>query len=114
MAELQIGAEELRPLIQAIIVEVVGELDRKRTLLNGRLAVTEAEAASLLGLHSWQLRDLRLAGKIGFSRIVGDRVRYTVEDLLEYLRQSHQEGQANPQMRDRHRSPVSPVHIPTS
>jgi hypothetical protein len=92
MAELQIGAEELRPLVQAIIAEVLGELERKRTLLNGRLAVTEAEAADLLGLHSWQLRDLRLAGKIGYSRIVGGRVRYTVDDLLDYLRQGHENG----------------------
>jgi hypothetical protein len=97
MAELQIGAEELRPLVQAIIAEVLGELERKRTLLNGRLAVTEAEAADLLGLHSWQLRDLRLAGKIGYSRIVGGRVRYTVDDLLDYLRQGHEKGQVDSQ-----------------
>ncbi len=32
-----------------------------------------------------------LAGKISYSRIVGDRIRYTRDDLLTYLRQRRQE-----------------------
>lgn len=89
MAELQIDTAELRPLVQAIVAEVLSEMERKQLLFNGRLAVTEAEAANFLGLNSWQLRDLRLAGKIGYSRIVGGRVRYAVNDLLDYLQQCH-------------------------
>ncbi len=46
---------------------------------------TEAEAAEFLRLKTHNLRDLRLAGKIGFSRIVNRRVRYSQADLDEYL-----------------------------
>lgn len=66
-----------------------------RLLLNGRLAVDETEAADLLDLNSWQLRDLRLASKIGYSRIVGDRVRYTADDVLDYLCRCHVKPQLN-------------------
>ena len=45
----------------------------------------------MLGLHSWQLRDLRLSGKIGYSRIVGNKVRYTADDLLDYLQHNHED-----------------------
>ena len=93
MADLRIDPAELRPVVQAVLAEVLNEMERGRKLLNGRLVVSEAEAADLLGLHSWQLRDLRLDGKISYSRIVGNRIRYTVDDLLNYLRQRHADVQ---------------------
>jgi hypothetical protein len=99
MAELKLDAAELRPLVQAIVAEVLSEMGNMRLLVNGQLAVDEAEAAGLLDLNSWQLRDLRLAGKIGYSRIVGDRVRYTADDLLDYLSRCH----VKPQL-DSHKS----------
>ena len=89
MAELKLDTVELRSLLQSVLAEVLAELEQKRLLLNGRLAVTEPEAAAMLGLHPWQLRDLRLAGKIGYSRIVGDRIRYNVDDLDDYLKHNH-------------------------
>ena len=92
MAEIRFDPSELRPLVQEITSAVLYELEQRRLLVNGKLAHTEAEAADLLGLHSWQLRDLRLAGKIGHSRIVGNRVRYTVDDLTKYLRRGHEPG----------------------
>lgn len=92
MAELKLDAAELRPLVREIVTEVLGELEEYRLVYNGRLAFSEQEAADLLGLNSWQLRDLRLAGKIGHTRIVGKRVRYLLEDLTSYLRQNHQSG----------------------
>ncbi len=87
MADLRIDAAELRPLVQAIVAEALTALEGRRQLLSGRLAVSEAEAADLLGLHQWQLRDIRLSGKIGYSRIVGGRIRYPADDLANYLRQ---------------------------
>ncbi len=96
MAELQLDTAELRPLVQAVLTEVLGEMEQKRLLFNGRLAVTEAEAADMLGLHHWQLRDLRLAGKIGYSRIVGHRIRYTPDDLLDYLKNGHEGRNSDP------------------
>jgi hypothetical protein len=92
MADLRLDPAELKPLVQEIVTQVLAELKQGLPLLNGRLALNEAEAAELLGLHPWQLRDLRLAGKIGYSRIVGGRVRYTPDDLLAYLRHGHEPG----------------------
>ena len=68
------------------------EMTSLNHLVHGKLALTEEQAAELLDLNTWQLRDLRLVGKIGFTRIVGNRVRYTLPDLLEYLRRNHQAG----------------------
>jgi hypothetical protein len=97
MADLRIDPTELRPLVQAVLAEVLTELERGRKLLNGRLAISESEAADLLGLHSWQLRDLRLDAKISYSRIVGNKIRYTADDLLNYLRQRHEAVQLTEQ-----------------
>jgi Helix-turn-helix domain len=91
MAELRIDSAELRPVIEAVVAQVMTDLEKPTRLFNGRLAVTETEAADMLGLHPWQLRDLRLAGNIGYCRIVGNRIRYTREDLLGYLRQRHED-----------------------
>jgi len=49
------------------------------------------EAARMLGLNSWQLRDLRLRGEITPSRLTGKRVRYTKEDLTNFLRERRQQ-----------------------
>ena len=57
----------------------------KRATLPDKLAFTEAEAARLLSLNTHQLRDERLRGRITASKIVGNRIAYRREDLLEYL-----------------------------
>ena len=62
--------------------------------INGKLAVDEEEAAALLSLNPWQLRDLRLDGKIDHIRIVGKKVRYTPEILRAYLQKGLQRGTA--------------------
>jgi hypothetical protein len=92
VADLRIDPDELKPLIRDIVEAVLAEAAGLQHLLNGKLAVPESEAAALLGLNPWQLRDLRLARKISYSRIVGARVRYTLDDLTGYLRQSREAG----------------------
>lgn len=92
MANFRIDPDELKPLVRDIVEAALAETDQLKCLLNGKLAVTEPEAAALLGLNPWQLRDLRLAGKISHSRIVGGRIRYTLDDLTGYLRQTRQSG----------------------
>lgn len=92
MANLLIGPDELKPLVREIVEAVLAETDQSRHLLNGKLAVAEPEAAALLGLNPWQLRDLRLAGKITHSRIVGGRIRYTPDDLTGYLCRTREPG----------------------
>lgn len=50
---------------------------------------TEAEAAEFLRLKKSTLATLRRSGKIAHCRIVKDRVRYTLDDLREYLARGH-------------------------
>ena len=92
MANLVINPDELKPLVREIVQAVLSETDQLKHLLNGKLAVTEPEAAAMLALNPWQLRDLRLSGKITHSRIVGGRVRYTPDDLIGYLRSTREPG----------------------
>ncbi|MEZ6142059.1 MAG: hypothetical protein R3B84_15955 [Zavarzinella sp.] len=92
MADIQLRVGELQPLVQEIVREVINELTDMNSLIHGKLALSENKAAELLELNQWQLRDLRLAGKIGFSRIVGNRIRYSIVDLLDYLRRNHHPG----------------------
>src|SRR5262249_32972554 len=62
-----------------------------------RLAYAEAEAARLIGLKYHQLRDERLRGCIQASQIVGRRIRYLRNDLLDYLTSRRwQKGQSRP------------------
>lgn len=83
----------LKPLLENIVRTVVQELGTtQKQLIGGKLAVDESEAAAYLGLNSWQLRDLRREGRITHRRIVGNRVRYTVEDLNQYLADSMRRG----------------------
>ena len=82
---MSLPVDALRPLVQAIVTEVLGRLDTARGALPDKLAFTEAEAARLLSLNTHQLRDERLRGRIAASRIVGNRIAYRREDLVEYL-----------------------------
>jgi hypothetical protein len=91
MADLQLSADELRPIVQEVVRLVIEELAGMNQLVHGKLALTEPHAAELIELHPWQLRDMRLDEKIGYSRIVGNKVRYSVADLLDYLRRTHHE-----------------------
>ena len=82
-------AAEVEGLIRAVLSELLANTQQPQHPFNGKLAVDEKEAADLLGLNSWQLRDLRTSGKISHHRIVGGRVRYTPDDLKNYLESGH-------------------------
>jgi hypothetical protein len=83
---LNVDAEALRPLVEAVVDAALQRLERARMALPpDRLAYSEAEASALIGLAQHQLRDERLRGRISASQIVGRRVRYTRQDLLDYL-----------------------------
>ena len=91
MAGISFDAAELRPLVKSVVTEVLAELEQIKQFHEGRLAYWEAEAAAMLGLKQHQLRDLRLEGKISFTRIVRGRIRYTLQDLMAYLNQGRVE-----------------------
>ena len=78
--KLEFPAEEIRPLIETIVLEVMARLD----MADDRLAFDEIEAAAMLGVTKTTLRDERLRGRVNAS-LVGRKVRYTQQDLLEYL-----------------------------
>jgi hypothetical protein len=83
--KIQLENDDLEPLIRRIVAETVAELKRDEDRL-GKLAFTEAEAAALLSMQSWQLRDERRDGRITASVGRGGRILYSREDLLTYLR----------------------------
>jgi hypothetical protein len=75
----------LRPLVELVVAEVLARMRQDEARLPDRLAYSEEEAARLLGLEPYQLRDERLRGRIAASQIVGRRIRYSRKDLLGYL-----------------------------
>jgi len=77
---LQLSADELRPLIEAVVAECLAQLP----VADDRIAYSEPEAAQMLGVKSTTLRDERLRGRVEASK-VGRKVRYTRAQLLAYL-----------------------------
>ncbi len=97
---IQVDPDLLRPVVQAVVVEVLARLEVDRAKLDHKLAYGEAEAAQLLSLNTWQLRDLRLRGEIGFSRGPCRKIMYAKRDLLEFLARRRVEPGRNGKSRD--------------
>jgi hypothetical protein len=70
--------------LRKFVAEVVEE-----TVSDGRVAYTEREAAALMGVKWYTLRDCRRRGEIEGCR-VGSAVVYTKKDLLRFL--EHRKG----------------------
>ena len=85
-------APELAPVIAATVQATLARIAADSAKLGDKLAFDEPEAARLLSLESHQLRDERLRGRITASVIVGRRIRYRREDLLEYLTRNRTEA----------------------
>ena len=76
---------DLRPLVEAVVSEVLQRLEADRAKTpDDRLAYSEPEAAALLGLQPYQLRDCRRRGEIVGCR-VGKRVLYSIEEVRGLL-----------------------------
>ncbi len=82
---ITIEPEALRPLVREIVDLALARLAAATAKVPDRLAYSEAEAARLLGLKRHQLRDERLRSRIAFCRLVGGRVFYTRQALMDYL-----------------------------
>jgi hypothetical protein len=89
---LVIDPQVFSPMVKSLIAEVLAQTEADRAKTGSKLAYSEEEAARLLGLEPHQLRDERGRGRIAFSRIVGRRIRYTPDDLADYLRRSREHG----------------------
>ena len=80
--KIQFDQEDLRPLVHLAVAEALDRMEAERAKLNGRLALTEPEAAVLLGVKPYVLRDCRRRGELQLK--VGSRIVYTRADLLEF------------------------------
>ena len=83
--QVTFSPDDLKPLIEAVISATVKKLAEDTAAIGERLAISEPEAAHLLSLEPHQLRDERRRGRIAASRIVGRRIRYSRQDLMDYL-----------------------------
>jgi hypothetical protein len=84
-AAFQFDPEAFKPLIEQAVEAAMLKIENARATVGDRLCYSEPEAAALLGLEPHQLRDERLRGRIKASSIVCRRIRYTLQDLVEYL-----------------------------
>jgi len=80
----------LAPFVQPLVSEAVSETlaqiaNDEARLGDGRLWLSEAEAAGLLGLPAHRLRDCRRRGEISGCK-VGKAIGYEREELLRFLR----------------------------
>ena len=82
--KIEFDCDALRPLVNLAVAEALERMESERAKLNGRLAFTEPEAAVLLGVKPYVLRDCRRRGEIEGAK-VGSKVVYTRADLLTFL-----------------------------
>ena len=75
---------ELQPLIAATVKATLEQVADENAQLNGRLAFSEAEAASLLGVKVHVLRDARLRSEIQAKK-VGKSFRYSRAQLIRFM-----------------------------
>lgn len=82
--KLQLDESDLRPLVRAVVAEVLQQTRDDQAKMNGRLGYTEPDAAALLGIQPHVLRDCRRRGEIT-GRLVGKRIVYSRDALLRFL-----------------------------
>jgi len=70
------------PLLADVVAKVVKAILHLPT--DNRLAYSEAEAATLIGVADYTLRDLRLQGQIR-GRKIGKRIFYSKDELITFL-----------------------------
>ena len=80
--KLEFNNDELRPLVDAVVSEVIARVERAE--FSGKLAFQEAEAAAALDLPKHQLRDRRRRGELTGSK-VGKQVVYAIEELRAFI-----------------------------
>lgn len=83
--DINLSPDDIRPLIEAVVTDVLIRLNAARLADDGRMAYSEPEAAAMLGMNPHQLRYERLCGRLSGSVVAGKRVRYLKSDLLNYL-----------------------------
>ena len=85
MTQIVLDQETLEPLIDAVVQRTLAQCRHVNENGEERLAWSEKEAAELLGMKVWVLRDLRLDGAVQATQI-GRRWFYTKDQLMELFR----------------------------
>ncbi len=80
---------DLRPLIERVVAETLSQAQADDAKLGGRLAFPESEAALLLGVEKYTLRDCRRRGEIA-GCMIGKKICYSTDELREFLRRQQQ------------------------
>jgi hypothetical protein len=83
--------DDLEPLVEQVVARVLEQRTGNDAKLGTRLAFTEPEAAALLGMKPYVLRDARLRGETIGSRI-GKKVYYSRDELLKLLARNQTNG----------------------
>lgn len=84
--KLTFDVEDVRPLVEAAVEEALRRVQQAQDALpEGQMAYHEKEAAPLLGMKWYQLRDERRRGKIRGFKGPGGKVYYSKQDLLAYV-----------------------------
>ena len=81
---IQLDQQDIEPLVHLAVAEAMNRLEEERAKFSGRLAFTEPEAAALLGVKPYVLRDCRRRGELQAAK-VGSKIVYTRTDLVEFL-----------------------------
>ncbi len=81
---LELSHADLKPIVEAVVVEVLDRVEEDRAKLNGKLGYSEPEAAALVSVKPHVLRDCRLRGEIQAKK-VGKSYRYSRSQLLRFL-----------------------------
>jgi len=85
--KIELDPADLRPIVEAVVTEVLGRVQDDEAKLGGQLAYTEPHAAAFVGLPRHSLRDARLRGEVEASKI-GKRIVYSRESLLALLKRN--------------------------
>ena len=77
--------EEMRPVVEMIVQQVLAHIERQTVGLDKRrIGFTEPEAAAAIGVRSHVLADARRRGEIS-ARLVGERYIYSRENLVRWI-----------------------------
>lgn len=83
---VEFNQDELKQIIREAVGEAMAKQDGSRSSADGPIAIKgDFEAGRLLGFSKTQMRDLRLSGKISYSRGPKGVPVYRLKDLEDYL-----------------------------
>ena len=118
---IPIGIDGLLSLIKVAVQECFLHLEQQRAQLE-QAVYTETEAAAVLRLKERRLKGERVRGRIKASEIVRGEIRYSRQDILEYLLRNRINDPEHPPLdgdsagksRSRSKKKAPPVSSPTT